>query len=78
MRGHQWESGEKDRNLVDFSCKNSNVFADIYSEPFKTSKMDTFSKIATKNATGCLTGLWICLCIVSTMLFFLKKYLFFF
>ena len=49
-------SGKKNENIVDLFYKKS-VFAEIYSETCKTSKMETFSKIAPKNAFGCLTGL---------------------
>ena len=57
MRGHQLESGRKNENIVDFFYKNSNVFAEIYSEPCQTSKMETFLKIVTKTPFGCLIGL---------------------
>ena len=50
-------SGKKNENIVDLFYKNSRVFAEIYSESCKTSKMETFPKIATKNTFGCLTGL---------------------
>ena len=70
-------SGKKNENIVDLFYKNSSVFAEIYSETCKTSKMETFSKIAPKNAFGCLTGLWLCLCIAKTCCFLKKIFIFF-
>ena len=69
MCGHQWESGRKNENIVDRFYKSSSVFAEIYSEPCKTSKMETF-KNSYKNA------FWMCLCIVSTGVAFLTYILY--
>ena len=57
MCEHQCELGRKNENIVDLFQKNSNVLAEVYSEPFHISKMETFSKMATKAPFGCLTGL---------------------
>ena len=49
----------------------SNLFAEAYSEPCQTSKMETFAKLH----FGCLTGIFgICFCITSTdFQFFIKN-----
>ena len=57
MCEYQCKSGRKNENIVDLFHKNSNVFAEVYSEPCQISKMETFSKMATKAPFGCLTGL---------------------
>ena len=53
---------ERMKTSLIFFYKNSNVFAEIYSEPCQTSKMETFLKIVTKTPFGCLIGLGMCLC----------------
>ena len=51
------ESQEERMKTSLFFYKNSNVFAEIYSEPCQTYKMETFLKIVTKTPFGCFIGL---------------------
>ena len=39
-----------------FFIKNSNLFAEVYSEPCQTSKMENFQKQLQKTPFGCVTG----------------------
>ena len=51
------ESQEERMNIpLIFFIKNSNLFAEVYSEPCQTSKMENFQKQLQKTSFGCVTG----------------------